>query len=42
MKEVDGVIAEKLSKVRQYRQAILGGEENEAEEKKKKKKITFL
>lgn len=42
MKSVDNVIGEKLGKVREYKRAILG-EENEGEEQaKKKKKITFV
>lgn len=42
MKTVDNVINDKLAKVRQYKGALLGAEENEqGEEKKKKKKITF-
>jgi hypothetical protein len=43
MKTVDSVINEKLSKVRQYKQSLLGEEENEdAGKDKKKKKITFV
>lgn len=41
MKTVDNVIGDKLAQVRQYKQALLGGEEPE-EGEKRKKKITFV
>lgn len=40
MKTVDSVIGDKLAQVRQYKQALLGAEEEEGE--KRKKKITFV
>lgn len=43
MKSVNDVISEKLSKVKTYKQSLLGEEANEdGEERKKKKKITFV
>ena len=42
MKSVNGVISEKLNKVKEYKKTILGEENDNVEKAKKKKKITFL